>query len=272
MKTLVATPINGGLTAQEEAYAQEFVRTRNQRAAYRAAYEVTSNNPVTLGRRAAEILDKPKVQRRIAQLIDAAAAPTVASVSWVLERLTKIATADPNEIMSVQPGACRYCHGVDHKYHWRLREYEEAMERADRANEEEAKLAAVTGRAPKDIPYPDPGGGFDFNGTRPPHADCPECDGVGVPRTIIHDTTMLSPEARLLFQGVKETANGIEIKMADQTKALELVGKIIGAFQDDSPKTLQVELKAVHAVMHAEAKTPIDAARMYQDMIAGRSK
>lgn len=75
----------------------------------------------------------------------------------------------------------------------------------------------------------------------------------------------------MLYQGVKQTANGLEIKVADQTKALELVGKIVGAFKDDSPKTLQVELKGMVQAVRLEATDPQQAARLYQDMIGGKS-
>jgi phage terminase small subunit len=262
-------PVNtrpAGLTVHQEAFALEFVRTRNQRLAYRHAYPEQNISSVTLGKRAFDTYEHPGVNARIKELIDAAAAPTVASVAWVLDRLTKIARADPNELISAKVGACRYCYGEGHGYQWKVREYDEAMARADTLNEQ-----AVLNNRPANHPYPDPGGGFGFDQTRPPHPDCPECKGEGELRIVPKDTEELSPDARALFAGVEQTTTGVKIKMHDQTRALELAGKIIGAFKDDSPKTLQVELRGVMAQVPIEAKDPQEAARMYQDMIAGRT-
>jgi phage terminase small subunit len=144
------------------------------------------------------------------------------------------------------------------------------MTRADEANEREQELSRLTGKPAKSIAYPDPGGGFGFNHTLAPHASCPECHGEGVMRVLVRDSENLSPAGLALYGGVKQTANGLEVKMADQQKAAEIVGKILGAFKDDSPKKLQVEIAGMAAIVRTEAKDPQEAARMYQDMIAGK--
>lgn len=270
MAVMVDTPANGGLTAAQEAFALEYVRTRNQRAAYRAAYAITSMNQVTLGKRAQEVFNCPEVKARIQELIDAAAGEATVTITEILAWLKEIAMADPREIVAVQRGACRYCNGLEHRYHWRLREYEEEMARIDALMEHEAQMAALSGKAPKDHPLPDPGGGLDYDATAEPHPNCPECHGVGLTLIIPQDTALLSRGAQRLIRGVKMTPNGPEILLHDQVRVMELVGKIAGAFKDDSPKTLQLELKGMAAVVHTEAKDPLEAARMYQDMIAGR--
>ena len=56
------------------------------------------------------------------------------------------------------------------------------------------------------------------------------CDGFGQTRAAFKDTTKLSPAAQALFAGVKETQHGLEIKMNDQSKALELLARHIGMF------------------------------------------
>lgn len=265
MEKLPANTRPVGLTAAQEVFAQEFVRTRNQRVAYKLAYPDQRLSSTTLGKRCTEIYAHPVVRDRIDELIATAAAGTVASVAWVLDRLTRIARADPNELMPLKVGACRYCHGDGHGYQWKLREYDEAMAKADALNEQ-----AVQMERPANHAYPDPGGGFGFDQTQAPHPDCPDCKGEGVMRIVPKDTEELSPDAQALFAGVEQTANGVKIKMHDQTRALELAGKIIGAFKDDSPKTLQVELRGIMAQVPVEAKDPQQAARMYQDMLAGR--
>jgi len=257
-----------GLTARQEAFCQEFAKTRSLRAAYAAAYNAEGMDPRKVTHFARATYDSQNVKARIAELIEAGAQDTVTTVGEVLRRYLLIATADPNELMSVKTGCCRYCHGDAHGYQWRVREYEEAMDRADRINEE--RRTAADGRAFREEPYPDPGGGFGFDATREPHPFCPECHGEGLHRVVVKDTDQLSPAGRALFGGVKMTAQGPQIIMADQVKALEAVGRILGAFKDDSPKTLQVELKGMTQVVRTEAKDPREAARLYQDMIAGK--
>jgi phage terminase small subunit len=61
---------------------------------------------------------------------------------------------------------------------------------------------------------------------------CPQCEGEGVARIVPQDTRKLSPIGRLLYQGVKRTKDGIEIKIADKDKAREQANRIIGAFVD----------------------------------------
>ena len=46
------------------------------------------------------------------------------------------------------------------------------------------------------------------------------------------DTRTASPEARQLYAGAKVGRDGLEIKIHDQMRALELVGKHIGMFKD----------------------------------------
>ena len=67
---------------------------------------------------------------------------------------------------------------------------------------------------------------------RPEDDRWPE-SGVDVPKfTPAWRTRTLSPQARVLYAGVKQTKDGLEIKMHDQQKALENVARHLGMFQD----------------------------------------
>ena len=46
------------------------------------------------------------------------------------------------------------------------------------------------------------------------------------------DTGALSDDQRAAIAGIKQGANGIEIKLHDKIKALELLGRHIGMFND----------------------------------------
>lgn len=51
-------------------------------------------------------------------------------------------------------------------------------------------------------------------------------------RIVPQDTTNLSPSASRIYEGVKKTRDGWEIKIADRHKARENAARIIGAFVD----------------------------------------
>jgi len=51
-------------------------------------------------------------------------------------------------------------------------------------------------------------------------------------RVVIKDTDVLSDAQVRAIAGIKEGANGIEIKMNDKEKALELLGRHLGMFKD----------------------------------------
>lgn len=143
----------------------------------------------------------------------------------VVKRYAAIADADPNHLSSFIVSACRYCHGHDHAYQWRTeREFNDAFT-SWAAQPEEKK--AITDA-------PDNSGGYGYSLKLPPHEDCPECEGFGVPRIVFKDTTRLPEQSRRLYAGVKQTANGIEVMQHDQMKALDALARHTGAFEKDN--------------------------------------
>lgn len=240
------------LTARQEAFAVAFAKSRSISKAYREAYEVDPAwDARKIDKNARAVLNTPAVRERIEDLINAAAADAVFTVSDAIGRFLAIASADPNELVSLRVGACRYCHGDAHRYHWREREYLEALDRAERDS----------------TPIPDIGGGFDYDATAVPHPECPECHGEGIGRVVASDTTALTQAGRLLFGGVKHTNNGPQIIIADRMKALEAACRLAGFFKDNVNVT--GELKRMDAVISMEAKDPQHAAKLYMEMVAG---
>jgi collagenase-like PrtC family protease len=67
---------------------------------------------------------------------------------------------------------------------------------------------------------------------------------------------------------VKAKRDGYEIIIADQQKALEMVGKIMGAFTDN----VRVEgtVKSLIAVADLAKMDPQEASRKYQEFIRGK--
>lgn len=250
-----------GLTDKQRAFVEHYAHYRNATQAYTAAFDTqgTYTTRVNGGR---ELMAKPHIAAAIKACQRASIVETGTSVAWLLNRFLDIATADVRELIGLAIGCCRYCHGEGHLYQWREREYLEALTKAE---QEAERMAGVDGQR-ANVPLPDPAGGFGYNATVAPHPDCPQCHGEGVERFVPRDTDKLSDQALLLYGGVKVKADGgYEIVIADRTKALELAGRIMGAFTD------KVKISGAVANLHAAADLrtvdPQEAAKTYRDFI-----
>lgn len=63
-----------------------------------------------------------------------------------------------------------------------------------------------------------------------PH--CEHCEGEGVAKTFVQDTTNLSPEALSIYEGVREGKYGIEVLLPDRQKAYENLARHLGMYTD----------------------------------------
>ena len=256
-------PTHAALTEKQAAFVAKYVETHNASEAYRQCYDAVRCSPNTVARHAYELMRVPHVSEAIdaglEQQRQAAIAGLQYTVKDALVRLIETASADPNELIGLRVGCCRFCHGDGHRYQWREREY---LAELDQAEKRQARLKAGDDA----IPLPDPAGGFGYDHTLPPHDECPECRGEGVERIVARDTTKLSRGARMLYRGVKQTRNGIEVVLADQDKALQDAIRILGGFNDQ----VSVSLRGVIAA--APATSVEEAVSVYDDLIkAGAS-
>lgn len=196
---------------RHERFCQEYIVDENgTQAAIRAKYSAK-----TAAQQAYDLLRKPEIDIRIQELRQERSKRLQMTADDVLRHWRDIAMADPNELVQHRQGACRYCWGVDHEYQWKThREYRAACGEDELAQEF------------------DPPGGFGYRLSDPPNPECPECSGIGNTYVVPMDTRNLSPQARLLFAGVKQTKDGLEIKLRDQDKALENVARANGMFKD----------------------------------------
>lgn len=249
-----------GLTENMAAFVDHYVSYRNATQAYDHAYDARGGSYETRRKEGQALLRDPRIQAAIKARQAIAVQESGLGVAWLLERFLRIANADPRELIGLKVGCCRYCHGEGGGYQWREREYLEAMRKVDEANETRPKFT-------KEIPYPDPAGGFGFNATLDPNPDCAQCHGEGVERFVPRDTDKLSDDALLLYGGVKVKKDGYEIIIADRQKAAELAGRIMGAFNDK----LQVSgaIAAMVAVGDLRKVDPQEASKAYRDMVAG---
>lgn len=210
------------LTAKQKQFVNEYLVDLNATRAYKAAgYSVRSDNAA--GVEGHKLLKNPKIAEKIREAMEKREQRTEITQDMVLQRWWAIATADPNELTHLRRLCCRHCFGIGHEYQWiDEREYNTAVELAI----EEAKARDKEPQIPSDA------GGFGFDRSLRPHPKCPKCKGEGRPELHVADTKEVSAQARALYAGAKHTQAGVEIKMHDQVKALEIVTRHLGMLRD----------------------------------------
>jgi phage terminase small subunit len=247
METPEFDPLALELTAKQERYCQ-LAAVTSYADAYRDAY-----NPGEGYNYHSDIwkLNRlPKIAKRIRELMADDNSHLGVTREWLLKWWFYRMIYDPAEITAWAVGACRFCHGDGHEYQWRVHEYLKALEDAE--NDKHGLL-------------PDIAGGFGFDATKPPADDCPGCHGKGVGRSDIADTSKLSPMARAAFEGIKETRNGIEIKMADKDKAAENFAKLSG--MDVVQVRVMADKLPGEEDLEGLQRNPVAAAAAYQRML-----
>lgn len=218
------------MTEQQNLFVQHFLVDLNAtHAAEKAGYSA----PSVAGSR---LLATVSVRQAIRTALDARTHDLKISTIDVVRKLRLIAFADANDLSQMQVTCCRHCHGRDFKYQWRSEEeWGEAVEKALEQHEAACKLVRLK-RAPRPpepkLFLPNCDGGFDFDARLAPIDECPHCDGRGISTPVFADTRTLSAGARALYAGVKKTKDGVEILKHDQVRALELLGRHMGMFND----------------------------------------
>lgn len=201
----------------DELYADP---KRNASAAYRRVYGAKSDR--SAGVAANRLMRDPRIAaelaRREADLRERAAI----TAEEVLLEITRLAKADPRDLVEYRRGACRFCHGAGHMYHRTPQEYREAFATY------QAKQGA---KDPAGLHF-DHQGGVGFNPNRAAHPDCPECFGHGEGYEYVRDTRTLTPGAARLYAGVKRTKDGLQVLTRSQDKMVELAAKHLGLLRD----------------------------------------
>lgn len=178
---------------------------------------------------------------------------------------SSLALADPAELVQHYRCACRYCYGIDHEYQWRSpREYREAFKEAvfKAFSKEEDRRTALLGGIDTDLDprLPTDQGGFGYKNTMQPNPNCPECAGEGEELTRMADIRTLSPAARLLYDGVEETAQGKRIKLRARDKALDNLAKHLGMFAGKvDPEETNPLSSLVARIMEGSTSVPVRA-------------
>ncbi|MBP2157136.1 terminase small subunit [Erwinia rhapontici] len=205
------------LTPQQADFVLEYLKDKNAtKAALRAGYSDGST-----GR---QLIAKDHIAQAIKCQLRAAAERALITTDQIIARMWGIATLDVNELVEYRRQCCRHCWGKNHQYQWTEEEYNAARTRAEERDDEE---------------MPDIAGGFGFRKHRVAHPECPECNGEGYGGVHIHDTRKLSLAARMAYDGVKVTKDGIQLLISDRSKMLENVAKHLGVFDSLHSRKLE---------------------------------
>ena len=149
------------LTEKQRNFVELWLVHRNAHYAYEHAYEASRMNPATSYVNGCKLLKNtkiaPVIEARLAALGETMDEETGFSVQAAWREFMALASANPDEVTGVRVGACRYCHGADHMYHWTPAEYAMAVR--------EAEIREIKGG--EAVMYPDPKAGSTST-VRPP--------------------------------------------------------------------------------------------------------
>lgn len=262
---------NSSLTPKQELYCVTLIETGNRGLAYRRAYNVGVNTkPATVWRECVTLENNPALIKRLNELRDQAAANATVSKTRLIQFLWDRIMADRRDVINHVRRCCRHCWGGErHLYQWKD-EMEFVMASAE--------VLAFNqhfpeGDDPRRKPEPTDEGGYGFDAHREPNPTCDseQCMGDGMGKTVISDTTQLSGAAALIYEGVKETAQGIEIKLADRNADMAQLAKLLGWSIDKVDATVKGN-KELPPDMYDIPSTasPEDASRRYLALVSAQ--
>ena len=203
------------LTPAELRFVDEYLVDLNATRAYLSGHPgVKETTAASEGHR---YLRNHKVAEAIQAGRAALSAATGITAERVLKEIASLAYGDARELVEYRIGACRYCWGDGHRFQRTPAEFEH-----DEAGHDPDKGVF------------DEKGGVGYSFKKEPHADCPECAGLGKGRMIINDTRNLSQSAVAMYAGVKTSKDGIEVKTHDKVQALDKLARHLGVFKADN--------------------------------------
>ena len=164
-----------------------------------------------------------KVSGRVKEIQAAIAERAEVNAADVLREAFSILLADPRELVSYIVHCCRHCYGEGFKYQRTVVEFEadQRQHEIDLANKK------ATGKF-------NPQGGTGYDERLIPNQACPVCFGRGVGRVIVADTRNVSKQAASLYAGIKQTKDGLEVKLHSKVDVMDKLFRHFGLFEADN--------------------------------------
>ena len=234
-------PITGerGLTPGEEQFCALVAQGESQTGAYLVAFPHSAKwKRDTVCVKASVLAATDKVSERVRELAEAARKANEIGTAEVFAELKAVAFADHRKLVSYRRFACRFCHGIDHRYQFTPNEMRVARARHEAERIKNPGLGEFSEE-----------GGVGYSQKAMPHPDCPECHGDGEGKVIINDTHALPDDAAVLYAGVEIGKDGIKVKAHDKLAALDKLARHLDFFNADN-KT-EVTVSPNHAELDA---------------------
>lgn len=206
------------------------------------------------------LVQRPEVAARLEELRAEEHSLHGASREAILRTWQLQALADPRELVQHRLAACRHCWGRDHAYQWRTRrEFRIAWLNWLDEHRKSVAVAGCVSALPEhythldDPRIPSDHGGYGYSVKAEPNPHCPDCHGMGIPWLDVADTTKLSAAGMAIYGGVRQTAQGFEIVIRDQSRLLERLAKEMGLFSDEGGRATRGAVTALPSRPHLAA-------------------
>lgn len=246
-----ADDIDSRLTPRQALFVREYLKDFNGARAARAA----GYSPLTAKEGAYSLLQRPHIRAAVDAVKVQQIEKVEAEATEVVRMLIEVARADPNDLVESRRSCCRYCWGNGFRYQ---RTPGEMARDRDQHLRDQMRQQREAER--EDKPFTptafDEAGGIGYHRHREPNAECPECFGDGELDVHVQDSRLLQGAARRLYAGVKRTKDGIEVKMRDQDKAVEMLGRHLALFTDKFEDTGASALAAAIIAARRRALAP----------------
>jgi phage terminase small subunit len=217
----------GSMNDLMRAFAHQYVIDFNgKNAAIRAGYKESS-----AAVQASKLLAREDIQAIIEQKMARIEANTGIRAETVIEQTWGIATADVNDLVEFRRRCCRHCWGIDYGYQRTTSEMSRDLREYNNAK---TKALAKDPNAAAGYDDFDERGGPGFDARLAPNPDCENCWGDGVGDAFFKPTASLTPAARALYAGVKQTKDGYQMLTIDKLGALEKLFKHLNLYKEEN--------------------------------------
>lgn len=218
----------GTLTDQMRRFASEYtVDFNGTAAAIRAGYSQKSAGAI-----ASRLLTREDIIGIVRAKMTRLEEKTEVTAARILTEVMGVATADVNDLVEFRRRCCRHCYGIDYGYQRTVPEMSAAKRQHLR------DLAACrTPQQREAVGDFDEQGGIGWDARKPPVADCTSCWGDGIGDAHFKATGDLSPAARALYAGVKQTKDGYQMLLLDKGAAFDKLFRHFGLYEKDNKQT-----------------------------------
>lgn len=212
------------LTPQREKFARLAASGKNQADAYREAYPASKKwKDDSVHNKASALMRNAQVSARVSELKAAISERAEVKAADVLREAYNILLADPRELVSYIVHCCRHCYGEGFRYQRTVFEFE--------ADKRQHEIDVANGDAKGEF---NPKGGIGYDERLVPNQSCPSCFGRGVGRVQIADTRNVSKQAASLYAGVKQTKDGLEVKLHSKVDVMDKLFRHFGLYEADN--------------------------------------